>query len=447
MFQCFATKNIWPGIFTFSLTLFQFVAKCFETFQISDLVIFWVCFNLFQLIYYIIYMFQCFATKNIWPGTFTFSLTLFQFVAKCFETFQISDLVIFWVCFNLFQLIYYIIYMFQCFATKNIWPGIFTFSLSLFQFVAKRFKTFQSSDLVIFLGLFQFVSVINYIIYMFQCFATRNIWPGIFTFSLTLIVSICCETFRNVSKFGLSHFWVCFNLFQLIYYIIYMFQCFATKNIWPGIFTFSLTLFQFVAKCFETFQILDLVIFWLCFNLFQLIYYIIYMFQCFATKNIWPRIFTFSLTLFQFVAKCFETFQISDLVIFWVCFNLFQLIYYIIYMFQCFATKNIWPGIFTFSLSLFQLVAKRFETFQSSDFWVCFNLFQLIYYIIYMFQCFATKNIWPGIFTFSLSLFQFVAKRFKFGLSHFWLCFNLFQLIHYIISMFQSVSKHVQVRT
>ena len=40
MFQCFATRYIWSGIFTFSLTLFQFVAKRFETFQISDLVIF-----------------------------------------------------------------------------------------------------------------------------------------------------------------------------------------------------------------------------------------------------------------------------------------------------------------------------------------------------------------------------------------------------------------------
>ena len=75
------------------------------------------------------------------------------------------------------------------------------------------------------------------------------------------LVSICCETFRNVSKFGLSHFWVCFNLFQLIYYIIYMFQCFAARNIWPGIFTFFLTLFQFVAKSFEMLQIKDLVIF------------------------------------------------------------------------------------------------------------------------------------------------------------------------------------------
>ena len=48
MFQCFETKNIWPGIFTFSETLFQFVAKPFEMFQSLDLVIFWpvsICFN------------------------------------------------------------------------------------------------------------------------------------------------------------------------------------------------------------------------------------------------------------------------------------------------------------------------------------------------------------------------------------------------------------------
>ena len=48
MFQCFETKNIWPGIFTFSETLFQFVAKRFEMFQSLDLVIFWpvsICFN------------------------------------------------------------------------------------------------------------------------------------------------------------------------------------------------------------------------------------------------------------------------------------------------------------------------------------------------------------------------------------------------------------------
>ena len=102
MFQCFETKNIWLGIFTFSLTLFQFVAKRFETFQIRT----WSFLGLFHFVsvdYYMIYMFQCFETKNIWPGIFTFSLTLFQFVAKRFETFQISDLVIFGsvsICFS-----------------------------------------------------------------------------------------------------------------------------------------------------------------------------------------------------------------------------------------------------------------------------------------------------------------------------------------------------------
>ena len=76
-----------------------------------------------------------------------------------------------------------------------------------------------------------------------------------------------------------------------------------------------------------------------------------------------------------------------------------------------------------------------------------------------MFQCFETKLMWPGIFTFSLTLFQSVSKRFKFGLIQF------VQLIYYIIYMcqcfevskhlkvgtvstcFNSVSKHVQVRT
>ena len=111
-----------------------------------------------------------------------------------------------------------------------------------------------------FLGLFQFVSVD--LLYNLYVSMFRNKKYMAWNFHLfSNLVSICCETFRNVSKFGLSHFWVCFNLFRLIYYIIYMFQCFATRNIWPGIFTFSLTLFQFVAKCFETFQSSDLVIF------------------------------------------------------------------------------------------------------------------------------------------------------------------------------------------
>ena len=195
-------------------------------------------------------------------------------VSVCCETFRnVANFGLshFWVCFNLFQLIYYIIYMFQCFATKNIWPGIFTFSLTLFQFVAKRFETFQISDLVIF-GSVSICSVdLLHNLYVSMFCNKKYIAWNFHLFSK--FVSICCETFRNVSNFGLSHFWLCFNLFQLIYYIIYMFQCFATRNIWPGIFTFSLTLFHFVAKRFETLQISDLVIFGsvsICFSRFTI---------------------------------------------------------------------------------------------------------------------------------------------------------------------------------
>ena len=155
---------------------------------------------------------------------------------------------------------------------------------------------------------------------MFQCFANKKYM--VWNFHLfSNLVSICCETFRNVSKLGLSHFWVCVSLFQFIYYIIYMFQCFAPKNVWPGIFTFSLTLFQFVAKRFDKLQISDLVIFGsvsICFSWFT----------SFATRHIWPGIFIFSLTLFQFVAKRFEMFQSLNLVIFGsvsICFSWFTI--------------------------------------------------------------------------------------------------------------------------
>ena len=203
-----------------------------------------------------------FRNKKYMAWNFHFFSTL---VSVCCETFRnVANFRLshFWLCFNLFQLIYYIIYMFQCFATRNIWPGIFTFSLTLFQFVAKRFETLQISDLFIFGSVSICFSRFTILLYNLNVSMFRNKKYMAWNFHFfSDLVSICCETFRNVSNFGLSHFWLCFNLFQLIYYIIYMFQCFATRNIWPGIFTFSLTLFQFVAKRFETLQISDLVIF------------------------------------------------------------------------------------------------------------------------------------------------------------------------------------------
>ena len=124
------------------------------------------------------------------------------------------------------------------------------------------------------------------------------------------LVSICCKTFRNVSDFGLSHFWVCFNLFQLIYYIIYMFQCFSTRNI------YGLEFSPFLSPCFnllrnvsKSFKFRN----WLFLGLFQFVsvdlLYNLYVSMFRNKKYIWPGIFTFSLTLFQFVVKRFETFQ------------------------------------------------------------------------------------------------------------------------------------------
>ena len=94
--------------------------------------------------------------------------------------------------------------MFQCFETKNIWPGIFTFSLTLFQFVAKRFETFQIRTWS-FLGLFQFVSVD--LLYNLYVSMFRNKKYMAWDFHLfSNLVSICCETFRNVSNLDLVIF-------------------------------------------------------------------------------------------------------------------------------------------------------------------------------------------------------------------------------------------------
>ena len=116
----------------------------------------------------------------------------------------------------------------------------------------ETFRNGSNFGLKSFLALFQFVSadlLYNLYVSMF-----RNKKYMAWNFHLfSNLVSVCCETFRNVANFGLSHFWVCFNLFQSIYYIIYMFQCFATRNIWPG-FSFSLFLVDLVSICCKTFR-------------------------------------------------------------------------------------------------------------------------------------------------------------------------------------------------
>ena len=83
-------------------------------------------------------------------------------------------------------------------------------------------------------------------------------------------------------------------------------------------------------------------------------------------------------------------------------------------MFQCFETPDMGPGIFTFfCFSLFRNVSKQLKVW-TYKFSACFNLFQSVYYIIYMFQCFETPDMGPGIFTFlCFSLFRNVSKQLK----------------------------------
>ena len=173
--------------------------------------------------------------------------------------------------------------MFQCFATKNIWPGIFTFSLTLFQFVVKRFETFQIRTWS-FMALFQLVSADP--LYNLHVSMFRNKKHMAWNFHLfSSLVSICCETFRNVSKFGLSHFLASFNLFQ----------CFIETNGWPGIFQHCCTLFRNIATIvFETFRnklqqrhSVNLVKLSKYFGLYNLY---VSMFQCFTETNGWPGI-------------------------------------------------------------------------------------------------------------------------------------------------------------
>ena len=106
---------------------------------------------------------------------------------QCFETIESVDLEI-WFQFVSVVLLYNLyVSMF-----RNTRYGAWNFHLFMFQFVSKRFETIESVDLEIFC-LFQFVSVVYYIIYMFQCFETPDMGPGIFTF-------LCFSLFRNVSK-------------------------------------------------------------------------------------------------------------------------------------------------------------------------------------------------------------------------------------------------------
>ena len=91
----------------------------------------------------------------------------------------------------MFQSVYYIIYMIQCFETPEY--GVCHFHIFMFQFVSKRFETIESVDLDIF-SLFQSVSVsLLYNLYV-SMFRNTRIWGLEFS---PFYVSACFKTFRN----------------------------------------------------------------------------------------------------------------------------------------------------------------------------------------------------------------------------------------------------------
>ena len=118
-------------------------------------------------------------------------------------------------------------------------------------------------------------------------------------------------------------------------------------------------------------------------------------------------VWNFHLFLFQFVLKCFETGESVDLEIF----RLFQFVAVgLLYNLYVSMFRNKKYGVWNFHLFLFQFVSKRFETSESVDLEI-FHLFQFgLLYNLYV-SMFRNKKY--GVWNFHLFLFQFVSKQVK----------------------------------
>ena len=174
--------------------------------------------------------------RNTRYGAWNFHLFMFQFVSKRFETIESVDLEIF--C--LFQFVSVVLlYNLYVSMFRNTRYGAWNFHLFMFQFVSKRFETIESVDLEIFC-LFQFVSVV--LLYNLYVSMFRNTRYGAWNFHLFMFQFVSKETIESFRNFLPVS--ICFSQF-----IIYMFQCFETPDMGPGIFTFlCFSLFQNVSK-------------------------------------------------------------------------------------------------------------------------------------------------------------------------------------------------------
>ena len=136
--------------------------------------------------------------------------------------------------------------MFQCFETPDMRSRIFNI---LFQFVSKLFETGLSVDK----DIFAVVSI---------CLSR-----------LTIIYSICFET----QEMGLCHF--CLFQFDSVSLICNLYAS-VLQNTRYGVQNFHLFCFSLFRNVSKQVKVWTSIIF-SCFNLFQSVYYIIYMFQLF----------------------------------------------------------------------------------------------------------------------------------------------------------------------
>ena len=304
---------------------------------------------------------------------------MFQIVSKRFETIKILDLDIF----SLFQFVSVgLLYNLYVSMFRNTRYGVWNFHLFTFQFVSKRFETIKILDLDIF-SLFQFVSVV--LLYNLYVSMFRNTRYGGWNFHLFMFQFVS-KRFETIKILDLD----IFSLFQFVSVVLlYNLYVSMFRNTRYGVWNFHLFTFQFVSKRFETNKILDLDIF----SLFQFVS-VVLLYNLYVSMFRKTRYgaWNFHLFMFQFVSKRFETNKILDLDIF----SLFQFVSVVLlYNLYVSMFRNTRYGGWNFHLFTFQFVSKRFETIKILDLDI-FSLFQyvsVVYYIIYMFQCFETPDM------------------------------------------------------
>ena len=167
------------------------------------------------------------------------------------------------------------------------------FSPFLFQFVSKRFETIESVNLEIFC-LFHFVSVV--LLYNLYVSMFRNTRYGGWNFHLFLFLFVS-KHFETIESVDLEIFCLFHFVSVVLLYNLYVSMF---RNTRYGGWNFHLFLFQFVSKCFETIESVDLEIFCLFHFVSVVLLYNLYVS---IFRNTRYGGWNFHLFLFQFVSK------------------------------------------------------------------------------------------------------------------------------------------------